>query len=211
MTDICNKLIVIQLNSLWQAIGYTSVKKALIAMNSTSTNGEYAAKALNIEYKQIGPDEWDFEKPILIEAVDFDNWINLPVRSFDLVIHTPKLTIRVPTVLIAVGFKKMPMKFLRPTKENIYRRDEGKCQYTNKKLSKNESSLDHIIPKSRKGKDTFENLVLCSKEVNLKKGNRTPKEAGLKLLKQPRAPLPTPASSLIKEIKSRDWVHFLSK
>lgn len=210
MSDIVNKTIVLHLNAVWQAIGVGTIKNALIAMNSQS-NGEVAAKALNIEYEQIGENEWDFEKPTLISPVSFEEWIGLPVRPFDLVIHTPKLAIRAPTITISLKYSKMPKKFLRPTKENIYIRDNGRCQYTNRPLSRKEASLDHILPRSRGGKDTFVNLVLCSKDVNQKKSDLTPEEAGLKLLKRPREPLPTPLSELIKDIKHRDWFHFIFK
>lgn len=62
------------------------------------------------------------------------------------------------------------------------------CCYTGKKLSKKELTLDHILPVSRGGKNTWENLVTCHKDLNVWKGNRTPEECGLKLLTKPTRP-----------------------
>ena len=79
-------------------------------------------------------------------------------------------------------------------------------------------TVDHCIPKSRwaelgkKGSpDGWDNLLLCDKETNHKKGNRLNEEIGLKTLIKPTAPKPIPVSELIKEIRHRDWNLFLHK
>ena len=74
------------------------------------------------------------------------------------------------------------------SRQNIYERDGGQCQYTGKKLNSNECNLDHVIPRSKGGSNTWENLVLCDPAVNSKKGNRFNHEVGLKLSKIPKAP-----------------------
>ena len=91
----------------------------------------------------------------------------------------------------------------------IYQRDNGVCQYTGKKIDRHTATVDHVLPRSRGGDDTWTNMVLCSKDVNTKKGNKLNSEAGLKLLKIPVTPQPIPMSSLIKEAKHVDWKHFL--
>lgn len=62
------------------------------------------------------------------------------------------------------------------------------CQYTGKQVSQSKADIDHVIPRSRGGKNSWENMVVCSKELNRAKGNKTPKEAGLKLIKKPGKP-----------------------
>ena len=73
-------------------------------------------------------------------------------------------------------------------------------------------SLDHILPRSRGGKDAWENLVWSSKTMNARKGNRLPHEAGLKLLAVPRAPRELPVTALLRNAHGvPDWRLFLSK
>jgi 5-methylcytosine-specific restriction endonuclease McrA len=121
------------------------------------------------------------------------------------------MSVRVPTVIIAVNFNKMPVKSFRgkPSKDAIYTRDNGICQYTGKKIDRNSATVDHILPRSKGGEDSWTNLVLCSRDINSKKGNRLNTEVGLKLIKQPSIPQPIPVSALIKEAKHKDWEHFL--
>ncbi|MBO5947382.1 HNH endonuclease [bacterium] len=73
-------------------------------------------------------------------------------------------------------------------RENILIRDNYTCQYCGRKLPESELTLDHVYPKSRKGPDMWENIVACCKECNQYKANRTPKEAGMKLLRRPFRP-----------------------
>ena len=86
--------------------------------------------------------------------------------------------IRVPTVIVAVNFAKVPKKRPKLCSRTIRERDGNRCQYTGKVLKPEQGSLDHVVPRSRGGKDAWENLVWSSKDVNAKKGNRLPQEAG---------------------------------
>jgi 5-methylcytosine-specific restriction endonuclease McrA len=74
------------------------------------------------------------------------------------------------------------------TRENIYARDEFTCQYCGKQFHSNELSLDHVYPKSRGGEDSWENLVTCCRKCNQKKADRTPEEARMPILCEPRKP-----------------------
>jgi 5-methylcytosine-specific restriction endonuclease McrA len=87
----------------------------------------------------------------------------------------------------------------------------GPCiKYTGVLLHPDERSLDHVVPRSRGGADTWENLVWSDKSVNAKKGNRLPHEAGLKLLAVPRAPKELPVTALIRNAQGiRDWRLFV--
>lgn len=200
---------VLKVNRAWMAIGVCTVKDAFIAMNS-GDDFLKAAYGFDIQYDFSGG-EYDLSKPVYINPIPWDKWVQLPIRPFDRFISTVKMQIRAPTVIIAQNFNKMPQRILRLNKSNLFIRDEGICGYTGKKLSHKSATIDHIMPLSRGGKDSWENAVLCDKDVNMKKGNKTPKEAGLTLRKQPRAPLPIPFVSLIKEAKHADWSIFLQK
>lgn len=205
-----NKTIVLQLNKVWQTLGFYTIKDALIAMNSNSLNN--GAMALDIGYSKLNNGEWNFEDPIYINPVKFEEWITLPIRDYDLVIHTPRLTIRAPTVIISLGYNKTPLKRFKANRQSILERDNYTCQYSGRKLTKSSASIDHIIPKARGGanKDP-KNLVACHKDINYKKGDKLNSEAGLVLLREPSIPNPLPISVLIKDARHPDHNHFLMK
>jgi hypothetical protein len=120
---------------------------------------------------------------------------------------------RAPTVLIARNFNKMPVKRFRgkPSKEAIRMRDADIDQYTGLPLKSEDATIDHIIPKSRGGDDTWENLVQTHKDINSKKGNKLNSEIGLRLIRAPKVPGPIPVNLLIKEARHPDWRPFLIK
>jgi 5-methylcytosine-specific restriction endonuclease McrA len=79
-------------------------------------------------------------------------------------------------------------------------------------LRPDEGSLDHVVPRSRGGADTWENLVWAAKDVNQRKADRLPHEAGLKLLKAPCAPKELPVSALLRSTHGvAEWKLFLNE
>ena len=83
--------------------------------------------------------------------------------------QTVRGQVRVPTVIVAVNFARVPKKRPKLCAKTIRERDGNRCQYTGKLLKPDEGSLDHVLPRSRGGKDAWENLVWLSKAVNTKK------------------------------------------
>jgi len=194
MTDILNKTIVLVLNRNWQGINVRTPEEAFCMM---ATN---VATALEIEGENH------------IRPVPWDEWITLPIRDGDNLVRTARGPIRVPTVIVAVNFAKVPKKRPKLCAKNIRERDGNRCQYTGKLLTPDEGSLDHVLPRSRGGADTWENLVWSSKDVNARKGNRLPHEAGLKLLSVPRAPTELPVTALIRNAHGvTEWKLFLNQ
>lgn len=94
----------------------------------------------------------------------------------------------IPKVIKLTYNVAVPMAELPFCRENIFIRDEYTCQYCGKVLPRSELTLDHVYPKSRFGPDIWENIVACCKDCNQKKADRTPKEAGMKLIKRPYRP-----------------------
>ena len=211
MNTVANKLICLNLNAQWQPVGFKTVKDAIIALCASDADGKDNSLALDIDYNILDNGEPDLSEPKAMTPVSWNDWLSLPIRSWDLTISSPSMTIRVPTVIISANFSKMPVKHFKgkPSKDAIYNRDKGTCQYTGKKIDRNHATVDHIVPRSRGGEDSWTNLVLCSKDVNTKKGNKLNSEIGLQLLKNPLAPQPVPVYSLIREAKHVDWKHFL--
>jgi 5-methylcytosine-specific restriction endonuclease McrA len=185
---------VLVLNRNWQAINVRTPQDAFCQM---ATN---VATGLDIEGENH------------IRPVTWDEWITLPIRSQDNAVQTVRGAIRVPTVIVSVNFAKVPKKRPKLCAKSIRERDGNRCQYTGKLLKPDEGSLDHILPRSRGGKDSWENLVWSSKDVNSRKGNRLPHEAGLKLLSLPRAPKELPVSAVIRNAHGlAEWKLFLGE
>ena len=211
MDTVANKLICLNLNSNWQPIGFKTVKDAIINLCGGNSDGKPNCLALNIDYSLDENGDPILSEPKDMIPVSWVEWITLPIRSWDLTINSPNVKIRVPTVIIATNFNKMPVKYFKgkPSKEGIYNRDQGICQYSGKKIEKSHATIDHIMPRSKGGQHTWTNTVLCSKEINVKKGSRLLNESGFKLLKNPTVPTPIPAYASINEAKHFDWKHFL--
>src|SRR5437667_150954 len=194
MSDILNKTIVLVLNRNWQAIHVRTPQEAFCMM---ATN---VATALEID----GDDH--------IRPVTWDEWITLPVRPQDNAVQTVRGQIRVPTVIVAVNYAKVPKKRPKLCAKTIRERDGNRCQYTGELLKPEEGSLDHVVPRSRGGADAWENLVWSSKDVNQRKADRLPHEAGLKLLAVPRAPKELPVTPLLRHAQGvTEWTLLLNE
>lgn len=213
--NIISKSIVLKLNKAWQAVGQSTVGKAIVDLAAGQS-----AFALDLEYEKDENGNYILDAAgapvgdaISAVPVDWETWIDLPVRSFDEVVHygNGSKTMRAPTILIAKNFSKMPRKSFKgkPSKEAIIIRDGGIDQYTGKKLRRDQITIDHVLPRSRGGKDEWENMVSTSKELNSKKGNKLNHEIGYNLIRPPKAPKDIPLSQLIREIRHRDWRKFL--
>ena len=208
--SILTKATVLVLNRNWQAINVRTPQEAFCMM---ATN---VATGLEIEFEtETESDSLSTPHSALrtrnIRPVTWDEWITLPIRDQDESVHTVRGEIRVPTVIVAVNYAKVPKKRPKLCARTIRERDGNRCQYTGRLLHPDEGSLDHVVPRSRGGKDAWENLVWSAKEVNQKKADRLPHEAGLKLLSVPRAPKELPVSALIRNnAEVEDWKLFLT-
>ncbi len=97
-------------------------------------------------------------------------------------------------------------KRVRFSRYNIFWRDSFQCQYCRAKLPGSKLTLDHVLPQSRGGKSNWENLVTCCSACNVKKGDKTPEEAHMKLLKKPKQPSWSPQLCLrLKKNDPQDW------
>jgi len=200
---------VLCLNNLWQALNTKTVKEALISMLGGVDGNNPPALAIDMNFPVDENGSVDWDNPEYVQPVDWETWKNLPIRDYDLAIHTSNMTIRAPRVIIQPNYSKMPVVTPRPTKESIRKRDGGVCQYTGRQISWKDGNIDHVIPRTKGGKNTFENMVWCHKEINSKKGDKTPEQAGLKLIRKPKAPRAVPVSSTIQIAHHPSWIHFL--
>ncbi len=91
-----------------------------------------------------------------------------------------------PSVVRLFVYIRVPYKRIILSRKNILRRDAQRCQYCGE--TDTTLTVDHIIPRSRKGEDSWENLVCACISCNNKKGDRTPEEAKMPLLRKPMKP-----------------------
>ncbi len=192
MIDALHKATVLVLNRNWQAIDVKTPADAFCMMSSGT------ATALAIEDDgNMQPTKWA-------------EWFALPVRESDNCVGTVHGGVRVPTVIVLARYDKVPKRRPKLSGRGIWERDGGVCQYTGKKLAREEGNIDHVMPRSRGGLTTWDNCVLADKRINSRKADRTPDEVGLKLKRKPAAPRDMPSTYFIRNTHGvRDWEMFL--
>lgn len=206
MSDsILNKQIVIKLNKSWVGYDIMTVRDAVVFLAS-ELHGEKPGFAIDYE---VVTDENGVQSITYANAVAWEDWVKLPVRECDLSIgvgpdpSTSKpRSIRAPLIVICAHYNKVPEKRPRLTRQAILERDGYTCQYSGAKLPKGQLNLDHVQPRDRGGRDSWENLVACDKTINSRKGNRLNSEVGLKLIRDPKAP-----KSTVKILRAEDAKH----
>lgn len=140
---------------------------------------------------------------------DFESWSELSAERGDDVIRTPRMVLKVPRVMVLQAYDKMPRTRVRFSRQNVYLRDGFTCQYCARTLPRHQLNLDHVVPRSQGGRTTWENVVCSCVRCNLSKGGRTPKQAGLKLLQEPRRPSWSTLTPLLGKVPYKEWLPFL--
>lgn len=145
------------------------------------------------------------------ETYDFQSWLSQPVRSEDDGLPIVGGQVRVPRVLHLLRYDRAPRVAVRLTRRNLMIRDGYQCQYCGRSPTHRDLNVDHVVPRSRGGQDSWENLVVSCRSCNLRKGRRTPLEAGMNLLSVPHRPRWTTATQirLITREPFAEWHPFL--
>ncbi|MFP4551837.1 MAG: HNH endonuclease [Spirochaetales bacterium] len=200
MSDVLHSHVLV-LNKGYAPIRTTTVRDAFVKLLSS------VAEAVSIDDGAYISHDFSGWAEISSLRIELDD---LPPESD--VIHTPSLSLLVPRVIRLLAYDRLPIHSVKLTRRNIYERDNYTCQYTGKKLRVQELNIDHVIPRSQGGRNTWENLVTCSVEANSRKGGRTPSEAGMKLIRKPARPAPRHELRLPRTSRRyRDWDHFVSE
>ncbi len=146
--------------------------------NSTQRGSQRATKVLllNSSYEPLHICSWRRAIILLVKGKA------VAVESNGKQVHPE---IRMPLVIRLLYYVKIPHKEISLSRRNLMHRDNYMCQYCGKR---SELTIDHVLPRSRGGKDTWDNVVVACLRCNVTKGNRTPKEADMRLMKQPTRP-----------------------
>jgi 5-methylcytosine-specific restriction endonuclease McrA len=207
VSSIITKNLVLVLHSvMWQPIGFISIKKAIKAMCSDDVD---AAQALDLDYELNDEGYIDFMKPIKYVPLGVEEWFKLPIRDFDIPIHSTKSVYRAPIVILTHHCKKMPSKQLKPTRRNLWEFYGRKCYWTGKELSYSECTKEHIDPKSRGGGDSWANLAPASKKINNERGNIPVDKWKYKPQYKLKEPPKMPVSTFIRHAARPEWQYFI--
>jgi 5-methylcytosine-specific restriction endonuclease McrA len=125
-------------------------------------------------------------------------------------LRTVQLEIAVPRIIRLLFYDRLPRQQVKFNRRNIFARDQSRCQYCGKRFSTTELSLDHVVPRSRGGTSTWENVVCCCIQCNVRKGGRTPQEAHMRLITPPKRPRRSPVLRIkLSDGRYASWKHFL--
>jgi len=137
---------------------------------------------LNADYSVLGL--CSLERAIVLMVLDKVDVVHPhPGRE----LRSPRRTYPIPSIVRLRGFVRIPYRQVMLTRKNVFRRDGYRCQYCG---GREHLTIDHVLPRSRGGVDSWENLATACTRCNAKKGNRTPLEAGMPLTQPPTRPSP---------------------
>ena len=192
MESLLNQPVLV-LNRLWQAINVCTVRRALILL--FQGHAQVVWKNEDGSFQTFSFREWrDFSQ----------------MEPSNEAIRTVSFKIRIPRVILLLFFDRMPKKEVKLTRHNIFLRDKNTCQYCGRVFDRKDLNIDHVIPRDRGGPTTWENLVCSCIECNAKKGNRTPEEAGMKLIRKPKRPRWRPFLQISLNAPYHEtWKHFI--
>lgn len=149
-------------------------------------------------------------------SYDFASWVEVSEArkrfepaKYDWV-RTVRFDVAVPRIIRLLYYDRLPRQEVKFNRRNIFARDGNRCQYCGKRYPTNELSLDHVVPRSRGGQTTWENIVCCCLRCNVRKGGRTPAEAGMELIRAPARPRRSPVLTIsLSADRYRSWKQFL--
>jgi len=131
------------------------------------------------------------------------------IETYTKEIKSVSCAFRLPAVIILNRIVKFRFNGMIPNRVNLLWRDGNQCQYCTKKFSVKELTLDHVIPKSRGGRNTWENLVIACKKCNQKKGAKIPQEIGMYPIRKPTKPQLSVLKAVSETQVSDLWKNYL--
>ena len=183
------------LNRLWQAVNVVGVERAFSLL---------ALEHAQVIYAEDGS----------FRLFDADAWFafstEAPPSEGSRLIHTVSQAVRVPGVLLLRNYDRMLLREMKFNRQNLFERDGHRCQYCGNSFVAKELNMDHVVPRDRGGKTSWENVVTSCIRCNSRKGNRDPREASMHLLREPVRPRQRPFVSFLYGRPIEDsWRHFI--
>ena len=190
-------LSVLVLNRSFVAVHITNVRRAItllfrqLAEVVHIEQGQFAAHSLD-SWRELSALRSEFRGPD-------EDWVR--AVGYDL---------QAPRVIRLVSCDRGPRQGLRFNRRNVFARDANQCQYCGRGFPTSELSLDHVVPRSRGGVTSWENIVCACVACNVRKGGRTPQEARMNLVRHPIKPKRSPLLSIkLCNPKYESWKSFV--
>lgn len=143
----------------------------------------------------------------------YEDWLVFSQNNEEYpLVKTIKYAVAVPEIIVLRDYDRLPIRDVKYSRQTLFQRDHFKCAYCGGHFDKRALTVDHINPRDRGGKTTWENTITACKACNMKKGNKTLAQAGMKLLYHPRKPKwISPIAGLKKEHPCKSWQKFLDR
>lgn len=177
------------LNRNWQPVNVATVSRALVLLWNDSA-------------RVVDPADYR-----LYSWVD---WSELRPLDGEQFIQAVRLRLRVPEVIVLSAYDRLPCAAVSFSRRNVFKRDHWACQYCGDQPGSEELTIDHVIPRSQGGTSTWENCVLACIGCNTRKADRTPKQAGMRLRKEPVRPAWKPIYAR-DSVRIESWSKFVSE
>ena len=148
-------------------------------------------------------------------SYDFESWVEVSQARdrFEAGtdwVHSVNFDVVVPKIIRLLFYDRLPASKVKFNRRNIFARDHNRCQYCGSRFPTSELSLDHVIPRSRGGESTWENMVCACTDCNARKGGRLPAEASMTLVRRPAQPKRSPVIRLkLSSGKYKCWQAFV--
>jgi 5-methylcytosine-specific restriction endonuclease McrA len=169
--NLCLDTSVLVLNRLWQPVHTCSARRAL--------------KLLCLGHAQVVQTDGEAR----YQTHDLDSWVAHSAQELaEELIRSVRMALRVPKIIVLAFYDRLPRKEVKFTRQNVFLRDGHTCQYCRKVFSEKELNLDHVMPRDKGGKTTWENIVTSCIKCNTRKANSLLHEAGMGLAKKPIMP-----------------------
>ncbi len=186
---------VLVLNRLWQAVNIVGVQRSFSLLLQDHAQVIYTGDE---SFQMLDSAAW------LAYSVE-----NEPEDN-EAYIQTVRMRIRVPKVLLLRDYDQLPVQEVRFSRESLFERDNYRCQYCGNNFEEAHLNMDHVIPRDRGGRTSWENIVTSCIKCNTRKANRLPHQADMHLIRKPERPKWRPfISSLIGQNYDPDWENFI--
>ncbi|MEM1329076.1 MAG: HNH endonuclease [Planctomycetota bacterium] len=190
---------VLVLNRMYMAIRVISAKRAFTLL------ARDAVEVIHVEdghYYNYDMASWAEVSELSAEfEPDRHDWVK-----------TVRFDLAVPRIVRLLGYDRLPDQAVKLNRRNLFARDRNQCQYCGNRFPTSELSIDHVLPRSQGGPDTWENLVCSCVRCNAKKGGRTPEQARMRLVREPKRPRRNPLISVrLGHDKYTSWKSFLDE
>lgn len=189
------KFRVLVLNRLWQPVNIVGTQRAFSLLLQDHAQ---VINTLDTSYRMMDCAEW----------LDYSE--NEVAEDDEAFVQTVRMRIRVPKVLLLREYAQLPVQEVKFTRENLFDRDNYRCQYCGNIYEARELNMDHVIPRDKGGRTSWENIVTSCIKCNSRKANRLPHQASMHLIRKPERPRMRPfISSLIGQECEVEWTHFI--